>query len=121
MAGGDLFGYLVQRGRLSGAEAKWVLYQVLLGLDYLHTAKNIAHRDVKLENICLSGPGPFPKALLADFGQARYADRRFVSLKGTITYMAPEQLSYSSRHQGPSTRSVSCLDIRLTSQHRLRR
>lgn len=98
--GGDLFSQVLQRGRLSAAESKWIIFQVLLGLQYLHQIKNIAHRDIKLENIILSGAGPFPSALLADFGQARIADESFSSLKGTISYMAPEQLSVWSRREG---------------------
>ena len=41
------------------------------------------------------------QALLADFGQARFANDAFVSLKGTITYMAPEQLTFWTRRGGP--------------------
>ncbi len=40
--------------------------------------------DLKIENILLDGPGPFPKVLLADFGQARLSDVQFNSLTGEL-------------------------------------
>lgn len=40
--------------------------------------------DLKVENILLDGPGPFPKVLLADFGQARLSDVSFNSLTGEL-------------------------------------
>ncbi|CEQ40584.1 SPOSA6832_02224, partial [Sporobolomyces salmonicolor] len=86
VSGGDLFSYLVKRGRLGAPQAKWILYQLLQGLKYLHETVNVAHRDVKnalqLENIILCSSGSFPMIQLADFGQARYATRDFKSLKG---------------------------------------
>lgn len=37
------------------------MYQILLGLRHLHDDINIAHRDIKLENIVLACAGPFPR------------------------------------------------------------
>ncbi|GAA5928797.1 hypothetical protein JCM1841_003573 [Sporobolomyces salmonicolor] len=102
VSGGDLFSYLVKRGRLGAPQAKWILYQLLQGLKYLHETVNVAHRDVKLENIILCSSGSFPMIQLADFGQARYATRDFKSLKGTLQYMAPEQLTAWTRTSGYS-------------------
>ncbi|GAA5863037.1 hypothetical protein JCM1840_002449 [Sporobolomyces johnsonii] len=102
VSGGDLFSYLVKRGRLGAPQAKWILYQLLQGLHYLHETVNVAHRDIKLENIILCSSGSFPKIQLADFGQARYATRDFKSLKGTLQYMAPEQLTAWTRTSGYS-------------------
>ncbi|GAA6008343.1 uncharacterized protein JCM10292_005540 [Rhodotorula paludigena] len=110
--GGDLFSYLLKHGRLDAPEGKWLLYQLLHALQYLHDELNIAHRDVKLENVILAhhtgagggggggGAGRFPKVQLADFGQARYATQQFKSLQGTLQYMAPEQLVAWTRHEG---------------------
>ena len=82
---------------------KWILYQMLQGLRHLHDDVNIAHRDIKLENVVLACAGPFPKIQvsarrdraidceelsppsrpqLTDFGQARIADEDFRSLQG---------------------------------------
>ncbi|GAA5870992.1 hypothetical protein JCM3774_003497 [Rhodotorula dairenensis] len=98
--GGDLFSYLIRHGRLDAPEVKWILYQMLLGLRHLHDDVNIAHRDIKLENVVLACAGPFPKVQLTDFGQARIANEDFRSLQGTLQYMAPEQLMATTRHAG---------------------
>ncbi|BGP47556.1 hypothetical protein JCM10450v2_003419 [Rhodotorula kratochvilovae] len=106
--GGDLFTYLLTHGRLSAPESKFLLYQLLLALAYLHDTLGVAHRDVKLENVVLAFNGAvgvglggrFPKAQLADFGQAKDAGGRFKSLQGTLQYMAPEQLVAWTRHEG---------------------
>ncbi|GAA5843508.1 hypothetical protein JCM5353_003875, partial [Sporobolomyces roseus] len=100
VSGGDLFSFLVKRGRLDAPQAKWILYQMLHALIYLHEEVNVAHRDIKLENVLLCGSGSFPKIQLADFGQATVADRDFQSLKGTLSYMAPEQLMGWTRREG---------------------
>lgn len=51
-AGGDLFSLACGLVRLAELEIRWILRQILTGLKYLH-AKNIAHRDIKLENVLL--------------------------------------------------------------------
>ncbi|GAA5980438.1 hypothetical protein JCM5350_001501 [Sporobolomyces pararoseus] len=100
VSGGDLFSYLVKKGRLDAPEAKWIIYQVFQALVYLHEEINVAHRDIKLENVILCNSGPFPKVQLADFGQAAIANRDFQSLKGTLSYMAPEILKGWTRRSG---------------------
>lgn len=54
--GGDLLHYLRRRRRLEEPIAKLFLKQLMNGLGYLHS-KDIAHRDIKLENILLSNLG----------------------------------------------------------------
>lgn len=44
MSGGDLFSYLVKNVQLSAAECKWIMYQLLLAVEYLHEIGNVAHR-----------------------------------------------------------------------------
>eukprot|EP00929_Paragymnodinium_shiwhaense_P013477 TRINITY_DN121321_c0_g1_i1.p1 TRINITY_DN121321_c0_g1~~TRINITY_DN121321_c0_g1_i1.p1 ORF type:complete len:1389 (-),score=277.89 TRINITY_DN121321_c0_g1_i1:75-4154(-) len=65
--------------------------QILLALRHLHEAVGIVYRDVKPENILLSGRD---EAKLADFGLALYVgkDARSVPLDvaGTSGFMAPE-------------------------------
>ncbi|SCV70630.1 BQ2448_3392 [Microbotryum intermedium] len=111
MAGGDLFEYLARRGTLKAPEAKWFVFQIAHALAHLHLECNIAHRDLKLENVLLDGNGPYPRAQIADFGQAMTSNRRSTSLRGTVLYMAPEALSGRTRHLGFDPKSVDCWSL----------
>ncbi len=54
LAGGDLYDYLDHRNFIiSEARLRQIIYQVVLGLKYLH-GLGIMHRDIKLENIMMS-------------------------------------------------------------------
>ena len=44
--GGELFDYLVSRGRLPASEALRYFQQIIHGVDYCHRF-NICHRDLK--------------------------------------------------------------------------
>lgn len=48
--GGDLFTYISQRGRLSDTQARFISFQLLQALSFMHSC-GIAHRDVKPENV----------------------------------------------------------------------
>ncbi|GAA5875411.1 hypothetical protein JCM8547_004399 [Rhodosporidiobolus lusitaniae] len=111
VSGGDLFSYLLKRGRLDAPESKFILYQLFLGLQHLHDEVNVAHRDIKLENIILATGGPFPKVQLADFGQSRSASQEFRSLNGTLQYMAPEQLMAWTRKGGYSGKKADMWSV----------
>ncbi|KAI0068281.1 kinase-like protein [Artomyces pyxidatus] len=92
--GGDLFTYITSHteteGRLCEGEAKYIMYQLLKGLQYLHQ-KEISHRDIKPENVLLYAPGPYPRIQIADFGLARpRAAKSTVTVCGTIPYLPPE-------------------------------
>ncbi|KAF7799302.1 hypothetical protein EIP86_010534 [Pleurotus ostreatoroseus] len=92
--GGDLFSYIVNHKdpelRLHEGEAKYIMYQLILGLKYLHD-KSISHRDLKPENILLYAPGPYPRIQLADFGLARKRSyEETFNVCGTVSYLPPE-------------------------------
>mmetsp|Transcript_24165 Transcript_24165/g.95159 ORF Transcript_24165/g.95159 Transcript_24165/m.95159 type:complete len:250 (-) Transcript_24165:796-1545(-) len=101
---GDLFEYVFEKKGLNDQEAFYVFYQLVEGLAYMH-AKGVAHRDIKLENILLSGDGNNPKVKLCDFGFSKRVgiDSICKTIAGTFTYVAPEVLEKEScRYDGAS-------------------
>ncbi|KZV91338.1 kinase-like protein [Exidia glandulosa HHB12029] len=91
--GGDLDMYIRRRRYLPEDEAKYLSYQLMLGLDYLH-GLHIAHRDLKPENILLHEAGSFPRIIIADFGLARpRAFEETFRVAGTISYLPPEAIT----------------------------
>ena len=91
--GGSLADRLLADGRLEPERATALLAPVAAALDAAHAA-GLAHRDVKPGNILLDGD----HAYLADFGLARpttataSAPATAAGLRGTVGYLAPEQL-----------------------------
>jgi len=85
-----------------------LIRQVLDGLSHVHE-QGVIHRDIKPRNILVSQQDGGLKAKLADFGLAKcFADAgldRFSGeheIKGTLSYMAPEQMR-SSRDATPQS------------------
>ncbi|KAF4623270.1 hypothetical protein D9613_002141 [Agrocybe pediades] len=104
--GGDLFTYITHANglgsRICEAEAKYITYQLLQALKYLHE-KQISHRDLKVpENILLYCPGPYPRILIADFGLARpNSYQETFNVCGTVSYLPPEGiLALDNKHLG---------------------
>jgi hypothetical protein len=84
----------------------WIVSRILKALAYAHERKFV-HRDIKPGNILAYREGHRLQVKLADFGLAKcYEHAGFsamtddVSLRGTIAYMAPEQIK-SSKTVGP--------------------
>lgn len=107
--GGSIADYLREHGPLGPREALALMFQVLQGLDYAHTA-GVVHRDIKPHNMLLREiPDPVsdPDAeltsqrqvvKLTDFGIAKHmvmgGANRITGTGdtlGTLAYMAPEQ------------------------------
>jgi hypothetical protein len=76
---------------LSDIESKFILAEVILGLEYLHS-QHIIYRDLKLENILIDSEG---HVRLADFGLSRKVENEgnvASTLVGSPAYMSPEIL-----------------------------
>ena len=111
---GELFEFIEGRGPLEEPLARRITYQLLCGLQYLHS-KGIVHRDMKPENVLLHlapQPAPSPtkrhtrsparlapedqriQAKIADFGLAKVMDEKpgaaLGTFCGTASYLAPE-------------------------------
>ncbi|CAE6473686.1 unnamed protein product [Rhizoctonia solani] len=88
--GGDLFTYITSQGMLQEGEAKFLGYQLMLGLIYMHNL-NVSHRDLKPENILICAPRAYPRVQIADFGLARdRSNEPAFSAVGTMAYLPPE-------------------------------
>ncbi|GAW79475.1 serine/threonine protein kinase [Plasmodium gonderi] len=78
---------------------KCIVKSVLKSLVYIHTIKNICHRDVKPSNIFLSKSGIIK---LGDFGESQYmmTNREIHGTKGTYEFMPPEFFTNESCYYG---------------------
>jgi serine/threonine protein kinase len=89
--GGELFDYLVERGRLLEGEARRIFGELTVAVGTIHR-KGTVHRDLKLENVFLNG---FCGVKLGDLGFAREWSRGSKLLDtfcGTTGYASPEML-----------------------------
>ncbi|XP_076880023.1 death-associated protein kinase 2a isoform X2 [Brachyhypopomus gauderio] len=96
VSGGELFDFLAQKESLSEEEATQFIKQILEGVHYLHT-RNIAHFDLKPENIMLLDKNvPLPRIKLIDFGLAHKIEEgaEFKNIFGTPEFVAPEIVNY---------------------------
>ncbi len=96
LRGGTLWDWVLAYGRMPARMAAQVMIPVLEAIEVAHGA-GVIHRDLKPQNILLTGEGA-PK--VTDFGIARVADRNSALTKttavlGTQGYMAPEQRTAS--------------------------
>uniref|UniRef100_A0A8C2HFJ4 non-specific serine/threonine protein kinase n=1 Tax=Cyprinus carpio TaxID=7962 RepID=A0A8C2HFJ4_CYPCA len=68
--GGELFDFIAEKENLTETEAIEFMKQILKGVSYMHQ-KNVAHFDLKPENIMLSDKhAPNPDIKIIDFGMA---------------------------------------------------
>uniref|UniRef100_A0A3Q0R7E8 non-specific serine/threonine protein kinase n=1 Tax=Amphilophus citrinellus TaxID=61819 RepID=A0A3Q0R7E8_AMPCI len=94
VSGGELFDFIAEKENLLESEAIEFMKQILEGLKFMHS-KNIAHFDLKPENIMLSDKVSHPNIKLIDFGLAHLFNQgeEYRSTSGTPQYIAPEVIS----------------------------
>ncbi|KIM86797.1 hypothetical protein PILCRDRAFT_86432 [Piloderma croceum F 1598] len=105
--GGELFDFLVNRGRLPTIEALAYFKQIVYGLNYAHTF-SIIHRDLKPENILIHSLNP-PLIKIADWGMAAFAppELQLETSCGSPHYASPEIVN-GSKYEGNATDIWSC-------------
>jgi len=85
--GGLLFDLCQNMGAMGEDAGRFFLHQMIDSVEYMH-ARNVAHRDLKIENILIDDDLDLK---IADFGFAVYKNvNNLNSYRGTMTYMAPE-------------------------------
>ncbi|CAF1457437.1 unnamed protein product [Adineta steineri] len=91
VAGGELFDYIVKKGKLSEAEARPFFQQIISGVDYCHRHM-VVHRDLKPENLLLDDAS---HVKIADFGLSNIMkDGELLKTScGSPNYAAPEVVS----------------------------
>lgn len=106
VAGGELFDYLVSKGRLRPPEARSYFRQIIFGLQYCHSF-NICHRDLKPENLLLDATKKIVK--VADFGMAALqpSEKMLETSCGSPHYASPEIVSGKS-YKGTASDIWSC-------------
>ena len=94
--GGDIMSYILAKGSLSESESLKYFHQLINALYYLH-CQNIAHRDIKIDNLLLDSNNDLK---LIDFGlSTKYSDDELLNQPcGTIVYAAPEVLDFKDYH-----------------------
>ena len=88
---GELFHYIVERQRLTEEESSFFFYQLINGLEYIHS-ENIVHRDLKPENLLL---GKHNILKIIDFGLSNFCevDNFLETPCGSPCYASPEMVS----------------------------
>ncbi|XP_056138710.1 mitogen-activated protein kinase 12 [Lampris incognitus] len=103
--GTDL-GKLMKLQKLSEDKVQYLVYQMLKGLKYIHSA-GIIHRDLKPGNLAINQDCGLK---ILDFGLARQADSEMTGYVVTRWYRAPEViLSWMHYTQTVDIWSVGCI------------
>ncbi|KAF2399444.1 Pkinase-domain-containing protein [Trichodelitschia bisporula] len=104
-AGGELFDYIVQEGRMAEDPARRFFQQIVCAVEYCHRHK-IVHRDLKPENLLLDEN---LNVKIADFGLSNImTDGNFLKTScGSPNYAAPEVIS-GKLYAGPEVDVWSC-------------
>lgn len=105
VSGGELFDYIVKKGKSSEPEARKVFQQIISGVHYCHRHK-VVHRDLKPENLLLDSAN---RVKIADFGLSNLMkDGEFLRTScGSPNYAAPEVVS-GKLYAGPEVDVWSC-------------
>jgi len=105
LMGADL-NNIIRTQRLSDDHVQFMVYQILRGLKYIHSA-GIIHRDLKPSNIAVNEDCELK---ILDFGLARPTETEMTGYVATRWYRAPEiMLNWMHYNQTVDIWSVGCI------------
>ncbi|RWS24782.1 mitogen-activated protein kinase 14-like isoform X4 [Leptotrombidium deliense] len=105
LMGADL-NSIIRTQKLSDDHVQFLVYQILRGLKYIHSA-GIIHRDLKPSNIAVNEDCELK---ILDFGLARQAEAEMTGYVATRWYRAPEiMLNWMHYNQTVDIWSVGCI------------
>ncbi|KHJ84117.1 kinase domain protein [Oesophagostomum dentatum] len=104
-SGGELYDYVSRFGSLPESEARRIFRQITSAVLYCHKHQ-VAHRDLKLENILLDQDN---NAKIADFGLSNYFGNKtlLTTFCGSPLYASPEIIN-GTPYKGPE---VDCWSL----------
>ncbi|KAK2955550.1 putative Serine/threonine protein kinase OSK3 [Blattamonas nauphoetae] len=105
ISGGEMFDYIVTKGKIPEDEARRFFQQIISGVEYCHKHK-VVHRDLKPENILLDSKN---NVKIGDFGLSNMMrDGDFLTTScGSPNYAAPEVIA-GKMYAGPGVDVWSC-------------
>jgi p38 MAP kinase len=105
LMGADL-NQIIKTQKLSDDHVQFLVYQILRGLKYIHSA-GIIHRDLKPSNIAVNEDCELK---ILDFGLARQTEAEMTGYVATRWYRAPEiMLNWMHYNQTVDIWSVGCI------------
>ncbi|MEE6492887.1 hypothetical protein FKM82_016661 [Ascaphus truei] len=105
LMGADL-NNIVKCQKLTDDHVQFLIYQILRGLKYIHSA-DIIHRDLKPSNLAVNEDCELK---ILDFGLARLTDEEMTGYVATRWYRAPEiMLNWMHYNQTVDIWSVGCI------------
>ncbi|XP_023230436.1 mitogen-activated protein kinase 14-like isoform X2 [Centruroides vittatus] len=115
LMGADL-NNIIRTQRLSDDHVQFLVYQILRGLKYIHSAA-IIHRDLKPSNIAVNEDCELK---ILDFGLARHAEIEMTGYVATRWYRAPEiMLNWQHYNHTVDIWSVGCIMAELLTSRTL--
>ncbi|XP_018104230.1 protein kinase C delta type-like [Xenopus laevis] len=114
-SGGSLKQVINRKGHMETDVITFYTAEIVCGLQFLH-ANGIVHRDIKTDNILMTGDGHIK---IADFGVAvedMFGGRKIKGRTGTLKYMAPEVLDMKAYDVGADWWSLGIVICKMASK-----
>jgi serine/threonine protein kinase len=84
---GDMFNLIKRTGKFCPQLTRYYFHQLLNGVEHIHTNGEVAHLDLKLENLLIDKDYNLK---ICDFGFVENLNSPIKESKGTNGYKAPE-------------------------------